>query len=260
MNGGPIRRSADRPLRETMGGLAKGLRIIESFSATQPRLSISDAARLSDTTPSAARRCLLTLQEAGLVTFDGKYFHPTPRMSRLGLGYMGTPLPMLAQPHLNAVRDKVGKSTSLAVLDRGYACFIARAETEHLVTAAVRVGSRLPAQTSSNGRVLLAALDDAQLETFLRAMPPPPAGTNIVSDSAAVRARVLEARRCGHSYSDEELEYGVRTLAVPVRDAGGVLRAAMSVSAFAHQTTVEDLINNNLNVLQTAAHALGASL
>src|ERR1700761_1969621 len=154
--------------REAMGGLAKGLSIIESFSLTRSKLSVSEAASASGTSPAAARRCLLTLQELGFVIYDGKYFRPTPRMSRLALGYTGMPLPVLAQAHLDAVRNQTGKSSSLAVLEDGYAVFVARSETDQLVSAAVRLGSRLAAHTSSNGRILLAALDDDQLEDHLR--------------------------------------------------------------------------------------------
>ncbi len=249
--------------KEVMGGLAKGLNIIESFSATQPKLSISDAAIASGTSPAAARRCLLTLQELGFVTYDGKYFRPTPRMSRLALGYTSMPLPALAQAHLDAVRNQTGKSSSLAVLEDGYAIFVARSETDQLVSAAVRVGSRLAAHTSSNGRVLLAALDDDELERQLRNLrpvPPPHKVGPASRDKALVRRRVMETRACGYSYSDEELEYGVRTLAVPVRDSRGTIRAAMSISAFAHQVSIDSLIDRDLDILLRASKNLGNML
>lgn len=246
-----------------MGGLAKGISIIESFSAARPKLSVSEAALASGTSPAAARRCLLTLQELGFLTYDGKYFHPTPRMSRLAFGYTSTPLPALAQAHLDTVRNQTGKSSSLAVLEDGYAVFVARSETDQLVSTAVRLGSRLAAHTSSNGRILLAALDDDRLETHLRNLrpvPPPHKAGPANRDKALVRRRVLEARACGYSYSDEELEYGVRTLAVPVRDSRGIILAAMSVSAFAHQASIKNLIDKDLCILLRAAKNLGNML
>jgi IclR family pca regulon transcriptional regulator len=247
--------------KENMGGLAKGLSIIESFSPVKPKLSVSEAAVAGNMSPAAARRCLLTLQELGFVAYDGKYFQPTPRMSRLALGYTSTSLPTLAQTHLDAVRDQTERSASLAVLEDGYALFVARAEVQNLVSATVRLGSRLPAQTSSNGRILLAALDDDALEHGLRNLHPAiSARGKMVRDKAAVRKRVLEARKRGYSYSDEELEYGVRTLAVPVRDARGVTHAAMSISAFAQETSIKNLIDKNLNILQRAAQSLGSML
>lgn len=244
-----------------MGGLAKGLSIIESFSAVKPKLSISEAAAAGDMSPAAARRCLLTLQKLGFVVYDGKYFSPTPRMSRLALGYTGTSLPTLAQAHLNDIRDRTEKSASLAVLEDGYAVFIARAEVKELVSASVRLGSRLPAQTSSNGRILLAALSDQRLEEELSSLKPVRSAQGHVGrNKLQVRQRVMEARKLGYSTSDEELEYGVRTLAVPVRDLHGVIHAAMSISAFANETSIKDLIKKNLGILQQAASDLGNML
>ncbi len=110
---------------------------------------------------------------------------------------------------------------------------MARSETDQLVSAALRVGSRLAAHTSSNGRVLLAALDDDELERQLRNLrpvPPPHKVGPASRDRALVRRRVMETRACGYSYSDEELEYGVRTLAVPYVTREELSGRAMSIS------------------------------
>jgi IclR family transcriptional regulator, pca regulon regulatory protein len=247
--------------KEGMGGLAKGLRILETFVTAKPRLSISEAAASGEMSPAAARRCLLTLEDLGYLSFDGKYFHPTPRMSRLAMGYSNTPLPTIAQAHLDAVRDAADKSASLAVLEDGFAVFVARAEVRELVSATVRLGSRLPAHTSSNGRILLAALDDKALEQELQNLRPALGAKGpLARDKAMVKRRVLEARVAGYSTSDEELEYGVRTLAVPVRDTRGHVHAAMSISAFAHQITIKALIDKHLPLLKAAALKLGNKL
>lgn len=245
--------------KEGMAGLAKGLSIIEGFSPTRRRLSISDAAKVAATSPASARRCLRTLEELGFLAFDGKYYHPTPRLTRLSVAYTDMPFPRLAEEHLEAVRDHTGKSASLAVLEDAHSLFVARAETEQVVSAAVRVGSRLPAHRSSTGRVLLAGLAPDDLEANLAMLLDRSAG-EIGSEAPAVRRRVADAREAGYSFTDEELEQGVRTVAVPVIDGRGVVRAAMSVSAFAHLFTVADLLRDDLPVLQREAQRFGRKL
>src|ERR1700733_2811143 len=119
--------SAERA-SEGMGGLAKGLAIIEAF-ATHGVLSIADAARASGATRAAARRCLITLTELGYVEQSGRTFRPLARLRELG----GTKskrdqLARLAQPLLERARDELTESVSLAVLDDNRTLFIGRAE------------------------------------------------------------------------------------------------------------------------------------
>jgi IclR family pca regulon transcriptional regulator len=132
-----------------MGGLAKGLAIIEAF-AIHGVLSVSDAARASGTTRAAARRCLITLTRLGYVDHSGREFRPLPRLRSLG----GTitkrdQIARLAEPILARARDELAESVSLAVLDNDTALFIARAEAEHIVSTGVRVGAHLPVSADS---------------------------------------------------------------------------------------------------------------
>jgi IclR family pca regulon transcriptional regulator len=131
-------------LPEGMGGLAKGLAIIEAFSPRRTRLTVTEAAQSSGTSRASARRCLLTLTELGYLEFDGKYFRPQPRLLALSAGYSGTrALPQIAQSFLKAARDQIRESISLAVLDGESALFVARSEAERLVTTGISVGTRI---------------------------------------------------------------------------------------------------------------------
>ena len=142
-----------------MGGLAKGLAIIEAFSPRRTRMTVSEAAEVSGTSRASARRCLLTLTELGYLGFDGKYFRPQPRLLALSHAYSGTrSLPEIAQPFLVAARDELHESISLAVLDQDAALFVARAEAERLVTTGISLGTRIDLYCSATGRVLLAGL------------------------------------------------------------------------------------------------------
>jgi len=244
-----------------MNGLAKGLAILEAFSTERPRMTVSQAAVESDTSPAAARRCLLTLSDLGYLSYDGKYFTPTPRLTLLGAAYTGTAtLPQLAQPRLEAARDELNEPVSLAVLEGANSAIIARADADRTVSAVVRLGSRLPTWHSATGRVLLAGLSDAEVETELAQAHITASTSNSIIDRHEILERIRQAREEGCAFTDEEIEYGVRTMAVAVKDSQGVTRAAISLSAPAGRWSLEDMRRTFLPVLQREAGTLGRML
>lgn len=246
---------------EGMAGLAKGLAILEVFGPGREQLTVSDAARSTGMWPATARRCLLTLEHLGYLSFDGKFYRPTPRMVRLGASYLETAsLPALAQPHAVAARDQLGESVSVGVLDGDDVVFVARAEVQRLVTAAVRLGTQLPAHASASGRVLLADLPDEELAERLERVAPSATTPHTVVDVAGLRERVQRAREDGYATTDEELELGIRTLAVPVRDSTGHVPAALAVSTLTARVSRTELLENFLPVLITHAERLGRQL
>jgi IclR family transcriptional regulator, pca regulon regulatory protein len=252
---------ATRQRQEIIAGLAKGLRILEAFTTETPQLSVTTAARAASLSPAAARRCLLTLEAQGYVSYDGKYFRPTARLARLASSYLlAAPLPQVAQPHLAAVRDAVGEATSLAVLDGRSVTFVARAEARTVFTTGIRVGSHMPAQASAAGRLFLAALPDAELDEFLRTCDYHRTAPGTLISAEQVRERVDRARRDGYTFTDEELQPGVRSIAVPVRDASGTILASMSVATLSNRHTVPVMEEEFLPVLRREADRLGSKL
>jgi len=246
---------------EGMAGLAKGLAIVEAFGPQRTRLSVTEAARATDISPATARRCLLTLEAAGYVSYDGKYFRPTPRMVRLGAAYLETsPLPLLAQPHVLAARDELAESVSLAVLEGDNSVFVARAEVARIVSTGARLGAQLPAHASATGRVLLAALPDAEVEELLARADLQRTTPNTLTSVEAIRERVQRARVDGIASTDEELALGMRSMAVPVRDARGRTVAAMSVAAFAARISLAEMQATFAPVLLRHATRLGKML
>lgn len=246
---------------EGMAGLAKGLAILEAFGGQLPRLTISDAAVATGQSRAAARRCLTTLVELGYLAFDGKYFSPTPRVLRLGAVYGDTAeLPQLAQPHLAAAREAVNESVSLAVLDGEESLFVARSEARLIVSTGVRVGARLPLHASATGHVLLAGLSDVDLANYLQNGTFPALTPRTPTDPAVIEQRVRATRGEGVAISDEELEVGLRAVAVPVKDSTGRTVASMSVSVAAGRISLEELHSRVLPVLQQHADALGRQL
>ncbi|NWK42800.1 IclR family transcriptional regulator domain-containing protein [Ralstonia pickettii] len=247
--------------KEGMGGLAKGLAIIEAFGASITRMTVSDAARFADLSRPAARRCLLTLVELGYLAHDGKFFMPLPRMLRLGSAYLSTSsLPQIAQPLLADARDELQESVSLAVLDDGYAVFVARAEAVRIVSTGVKLGGRLPVYCSATGRVLLSDMTEAEIRRHLETVEMRPLTARTRADAESVIEAIQRARTEGYSLSDDELEVGMCAMAVPVRGRTGVIEAAVSVSAFSGRASVEALEQSFLPVLRRVAQRIERAL
>lgn len=243
---------------EGMAGLAKGLAILEAFGPERTQLTIADAAEEAGITRAAARRCLLTLTDLGYLAHDGKWFRPLPRLLRLGFSYLRSdPLTQLAQAILASVRDEVGESVSLAVLDGDDAVFVARSTVSRIVSRAVTVGARLPAFCSATGRVLLAALPDDEIEAYLKRVSLKPRTPQTVIDADELLTTIRQVRVNGYGISDEELEPGLRAIAVPVRDKTRHLVAAMSVSTAATRMDTDVMLSTLLPALRRGANALG---
>ncbi|WP_238324712.1 MULTISPECIES: IclR family transcriptional regulator domain-containing protein [Paenarthrobacter] len=247
---------------EAMAGLAKGLAILEGFDKSRPRMTISQAAEFADVSPAAARRCLLTLLDAGYVSHDGKYFQPTPRMVRLGRAYLGTsPLALHAQTYLDQARDVLDEAVSLAVWDEGQCLFVARAGASQIVSTDIAVGVRLPAHASATGRALLSALkEEEEIRSFFQRYPPVQLTPSTITDVDALTHIVQRAGELGYATSAEELELGMHSLAVPVADSRGACVATISVSAFTGRIGIDELVDKALPILRLAAEGLGKTL
>lgn len=244
-------------VRDMMAGLAKGLAVIETFTASQPRQSIAEVAVASGLDRATARRCLLTLTQQGYADWDGKFFTLTPQVLRLGTACLATmPLPQIVQPMLDRLSDHIGESSSVAILDREEIVYIARAAQQKVMSIALMPGSRLPAFCTSLGRVMLAALPEAEAAAVLGASPLP-ARTRV--DPAAIMAELALVRRQGHAVIDEEIEIGLRSIAVPLYNAHGRNIAALNIGLASSHCAAEDLPARflpHLLATQTALRAL----
>ena len=206
-----------RRMPEGMAGLAKGLAILEAFGGNKGRLTVAEAARASGATRASARRCLLTLTELGYVEYDGKFFRPQPRLLSLSGAYSECrTLPQIAQPILAAARDELAESVSLAILDKDAALFIARAEAERLISSGILIGARAPAYCSATGRVLLSDWDEQKLRNYLDRTALVARTKHTLAKKPAILDAVRTVRKQGFALVDEELELGLRSIAVPV--------------------------------------------
>ncbi len=216
--------------RDTMSGLAKGLAVIETFTADRPRQSIAEVAAASGLDRATARRCLLTLAAQGYADYDGKFFTLTPRVLRLGTACLATmPLPQMVQPFLERLSEALGESSSVSILDEDEIVYVARAAQRKVMSIALMPGSRLPAFCTSMGRVLLAALPEEEARRRLAARALVARTALTVTTPEGVLERLAQVRQQGFSVNDEEVELGLRSIAVPVLNARGVTVAALNL-------------------------------
>jgi IclR family pca regulon transcriptional regulator len=241
--------------------LERGLAVIRAFDGEHPQLTLSEVARRTGLTRAAARRFLLTLAELGYVRTDGRLFSLRPRVLELGYAYLSSmSLPEVARPHLEALGAAVGESCSVSVLDGEEIVYVARVSSKRIMTIAISVGTRLPAFATSMGRVLLAALPPEELEQYLRTARLEPLTPRTVTDPDRLRAVLAEVAAQDHALLDQELEEGLRSIAVPVRDRDGRVVAAMNVSASARRSSPEAIRTDLLPPLLAAAREVEVDL
>lgn len=247
--------------RDIMGGLAKGLSVIETFTADRPRQSISEVSTASGLDRATARRCLLTLAHLGYADYDGKYFTLTPRILRLGTACLATmPLPQMVQPLLDQLSDQLGESSSVSILDGAEIVYVARAAQRKVMSIALMPGSRLPAFCTSMGRVMLAALPEAEARSILEAAPRVARTPHTVTDLEALMGILAEVRSKGHALIDQEVELGLRSIAVPVYNARGRVIAALNIGLPVSQAEIGDLARLYLGPMQAVQAELRAML
>lgn len=233
--------------RDIMGGLAKGLLAIETFTADRPRQSVSQVAAASGLDRATARRCLLTLSYLGYADYDGKFFTLTPRVLRLGTACLATmPLPQVVQPHLDRLSQEIGESSSASILDDAEIVYVARAAQRKVMSIALMPGSRLPAFCTSMGRVLLAALPVEEAQRRLGALPLAARTNRTITDVALILEQLDAVRRTGYAVIDQEVEIGLRSIAVPVLNSRGATVAAMNVGVSATHADLDDLVSSFL--------------
>lgn len=227
---------------DVIAGFAKGLAVIEAFGASQPRLSIADVARRTGLERATARRCLMTLTKLGYADYDGKFFSLTPRLLRLGYAYLSsTPLPRIVQPFLEQLSEATEESCSASILDGGEIVYVARAAQRRVMSIGLNVGSRLPAYCASMGRVLLAALPPEEARDILARTERRALTAKTLTGLDALMDELARIRRDGYAIIDEELEVGLRSIAVPIVTSAGKVVAAMNIGAQAARVDLDTM-------------------
>jgi IclR family pca regulon transcriptional regulator len=238
-----------------MTSLARGLAVIQAFSQRQRELTVSQISAKTGFSRAAVRRCLYTLAKLGFAASDdSRHFHLRPRVLALGHSYISS-MP-LAQPVLENVSHILHESCSIATLDRTDIVYIARANVTRIMSIDLVVGSRLPAFCTSMGRVLMAELSEDKLDEFLVRVEFKRFTDRTVANAEKLRQILRLVQRNGYCIVDQELESGLRSMAVPIRDSGGRVVAALNVGAHAQRVSIQDLHVRFLPHLKAAAQEL----
>ncbi|MFF7448428.1 MULTISPECIES: IclR family transcriptional regulator C-terminal domain-containing protein [unclassified Streptomyces] len=247
--------------REFIESLARGLTVLTAFGEGRASLTLTEVAKATGLARATARRALITYEHLGLVTATPhRTFTLTPRVLSLGFPPLSrTSLPQIATPHLAELAARIHESASLAVLTApgvsGHEIqYTARVATQRVMSVNLAVGTRLPAYATSMGRVLLAGLPAAQREFGeLR-----PLTSHTVTDPEALTRALDEVRAQGYALVDEELEEGLRSIAVPVRDRSGTVVAALNTAMHTTRRTTAECVRDLLPELrETAARIEG---
>ncbi|MBV8430198.1 MAG: helix-turn-helix domain-containing protein [Solirubrobacterales bacterium] len=247
--------------RQFVQSLERGLDVIRALSLPGQGLTLSDVARETGLTRASARRFLLTLEELGYVRADDRRFALTPRVLELGYAFLSSlSLPQIAQPHLRELVERVHESSSVSVLDGSEIVYVAREPTQRIMTVAISVGTRFPAVATSMGRVLLAGLGETELGAFLARAELRSLTSATITEKARLREEIERVRGQGWALVDQELEAGLRSIAVPIRSPSGEVVAAINLSTQANRRTPAAIRRELLPPLQEAASAIDADL
>jgi len=241
--------------------LARGLQVIEAFHEKAEGLSVTKASERTKLSRAAVRRLLITLESLGYAERRGSTFVLTSRVLRLGFSFVtSNSMAVLAVPLLEQLSAGIHESCSVSVLDGGQIVYLARAAAKRVMTIDLGVGSRLPAYCTSMGRVLLAALPAEELPRHLGRAKLKALTPKTIVDRGQLVKVLHQVRAQGYALVDQELELGLRSIAVPVTSRLGRVVAAMNSGVSAARVSRAELVERILPELTHHARLLGQLL
>ena len=253
----------DRPLERDpfVQSFARGLSIITCFSADNPVMTLSEIAERVNLSRAAARRFLLTLENLGYVSLDGRNFQLTAKVLDLGYGYLSSlSLPEIAQPHLEVLASKVHESASASVLDGTDIVYVARVPIRRIMSVKINIGTRMPAHATSMGRVLLAGLATPDLKAMISNLEILKYTHNTITSKSVLLQEINKVKAQGWSINDQELEYGLRSIAVPIFNKAEEIIASINISTTAQSNSLESMEAMFLPELKLTARKISDDL
>ncbi len=246
---------------EFVQSLARGLQVLQCFDAANPSMTLTEVAGKTDLSRGTARRLLLTLERLGFVGGDGKQFWLKPQVMDLGYRYLASlPWWQIAQPIIEEVSSAVNEPCNVGILDGADIIYTAGVEINRIVSTNIRIGSRLPAHATATGRVLLSLLPNQQLDQFFRNAKRARLTPRTVIDERTLRSILRQVRAEQYCLVDEELELGLRSVAVAVTDRTGKTLGAMSISSNAHRLETSEIISRHLPALRDACEKIARTV
>ncbi|MDX8441287.1 IclR family transcriptional regulator domain-containing protein [Mesorhizobium australafricanum] len=239
--------------RDHVGSLERGLAVMEILSHHPAGVTLTEMAEEAGLTRAGARRFLLTLVATGYATQSGRLFSLSPRLLTVARTWLGgASLWTFAAPIMREVAGKFDEACNAAVLSGEDVVYVARIPGRRILSVALDVGTRLPAYCTSMGRVLLSGLSADDLKSFLTQATIERRTSKTITGRAALGKAIDKARADGFAIVDEELELGLRSIAVPIIDRAGRTVAAINVSTQSARFSVEAMERDILPVLRTA--------
>ncbi|MEY9968828.1 PcaR/PcaU/PobR family beta-ketoadipate pathway transcriptional regulator [Streptacidiphilus sp. MAP12-16] len=243
--------------RATGSSLARGLSVLTAFAQSRSALKSADVARITGLPRATALRALITLDHLGYVTNRAGLYHPNAAILSLGYAPLSRlSLAQLTQLHLTALSSRLSGSASMTVLSGTDILYVARAAATRLMTVDIAVGAQLPAYATAMGRVLLAGLPEAERVALLAASNRAPLTPHTVTDIDELLRLLQRTAADGYALVDDELEVGLRSIAVPVHTQDGRVHAAINIAMHPSRHTVTDCIGQALPALRSATQAI----
>jgi IclR family pca regulon transcriptional regulator len=254
----PRKKPADK---EFMATLAKGLAVLACFGKQHPTITLSEAAVATQLSRATARRVLRTLAELGYVEQQGRDFALSPNILKLGFAYLATQSWIeRVQPLLKELSERMRESTSAAILEGNEIVYVVRVPTRRIMSATLSVGSRLSAFHTALGRVQLGYLDERETWRRLKSTRIEPYTPSTITDLQALYDRVCADHEQGFSIVDEELERGLRAIAVPIIDRSGQAIGAINLSTHSARVTRNEMRQRFLPALRAVAEQVRLSV
>ncbi len=243
--------------RDHVASFSRGLQVMEILAAHPSGLTLTEMAEKAGLTRAGARRFLLTLVASGYAVQDGRKFLLSSRLISVARTWMsGSSLWAFAEPFMRSVSLTLNESCSAAILAEQDVVYVARVAGRRILSVALHVGTRLPAYCTAMGRVLLSDLKPAELERFLAKATIRANTAKTITDRARLAAKIAEVRDAGFAVVDEELEIGLRSIAVPIRDRTGKIVAAINVSTQSARFSPDAMEREILPHLKQAAASI----
>jgi IclR family transcriptional regulator, pca regulon regulatory protein len=226
--------------RYLVGGLMRGLDVLRCFDRDHPTLSLGEIARRLGWRRTEPFRFLHTLESLGYLRRDPvtKRYELTPKVLEIGFSALANlQLPELAQPYLERLRDQTSGSAHVGILDGKDVVYVGRAPARSILSSTIHIGSRLPAHATAIGKTLLAAKSDRWIRAWLAANDLTRYTVHTLAETRAFLDEIGQIRRRGFAVSNQEFEFGIRSVAAPIRNGNSETIAAINVSASADTLT-----------------------
>ncbi|HZQ80587.1 MAG TPA: IclR family transcriptional regulator [Gaiellaceae bacterium] len=251
----------------TSQSLERGLAILSAFRSGRPLLGVSDLAREVGLSRSTTHRYIATLASLGYLDQDplSRKYRLGPRVLDLGFSAINSmDLREVASPHLQALSDETGHTVNMAVLDGADIVYIDRCRTSQRgqrdIDLNLHIGSRLPAYCTSMGKVLLAGLPDDEQRAVLERVDFAQRGPNTLTARDELLRELEHVKRAGLAVNNEELAYGLRSIAAPVHAQSGEVTAAINLAVHRTMVSLDALVAHLGPPLKRTAAAISARL